>query len=384
MKVAALIVAAGSGTRAGGMLPKQYQPLLGELVLRHTLRAFCEHPDVNLVQVVIGENVENLYAEAVKGFDVLPAVQGDNTRQASVRKGLQALADSAPDLVLIHDGARAGIDLATISRIIEALKTSQGAIAALPVSDTLKRTGGGAGPDRNDLWRAQTPQGFHYKTIRAAHVAATKTYTDDAAVAEAAGMNVTLVQGSEDNIKITYEEDFARAAMILLGRKGSLMKETRVGLGVDVHRFEPGTQVILCGVAVPHNQSLAGHSDADVGLHALTDAVLGAIGSGDIGTHFPPSDATWKDASSDQFLAHAVKLVTDQGGRIVHLDATIICEAPKITPHRDAMRSRIAEICGLDQSRISVKATTTEKLGFTGRSEGIEARAVATIELPRI
>ncbi len=383
MKVAALIVAGGSGIRAGGHLPKQYQPLLGEPVLRHTLRAFAEHPEVDLVQAVIGTGVENFYAEATKCLDVLPAVLGGDTRQASVRNGLAALSDAAPDLVLIHDGARACIDAATISSVIAALKTEQGAIAALPVSDTLKRDGGGAGPDREGLWRAQTPQGFHYKAIRAAHEAAINTYTDDAAVAEAAGISVALVQGSEDNIKITYEDDFARAAMILLARKGGLMKETHVGLGVDVHRFEPGTEVMLCGVAVPHNQKLAGHSDADVGLHALTDAVLGAIGAGDIGTHFPPSEAKWKGASSDQFLAHAAGLVAAQEGRIVHLDVTLICEAPKITPHRDAMVLRIAEICEIDHTRISVKATTTEKLGFTGRSEGIEARAVASIELPR-
>ncbi len=387
MKVAALIVAAGSGVRAGGETPKQYALLLGEPVLRHTLRAFADHPDISMVQPVIAEDAFDAFAGAAEGLACLAPVVGGDTRQASVLNGLLALADSAPDVVLIHDGARACIDEATISRVIAALHASKGALAALPLSDTLKREVDGtaiAGPDRADLWRAQTPQGFHYTAIRAAHKAATETYTDDAAVAEAAGINVCFVKGSEDNIKITFAEDFAHAeAILLLAKKDTAMFETRTGLGVDVHRFGPGDHVMLCGVSIPHNESLAGHSDADVALHALTDAVLGAIGESDIGTHFPPTDARWKDASSDQFLAHAMALAGEKNARITHLDVTIICEAPKVSPHRQAMRARLAEITGLDASQLSVKATTTERLGFTGRGEGIEAHAIATIELPR-
>jgi 2-C-methyl-D-erythritol 4-phosphate cytidylyltransferase/2-C-methyl-D-erythritol 2,4-cyclodiphosphate synthase len=386
MKIAALILAAGSGTRAGGKTPKQYQPILGEPVLRHTLRAFCQHADVSMVQAVIAENAFDLYAQAAAGLPTLKPVIGGDTRQASVLRGLKALAAYGPDVVLIHDGARACVDESTISRVIVALHDAKGAIAALPVSDTLKSDAAGfavTGPARDELWRAQTPQGFRFDGILAAYETATETYTDDAAVAEAAGLEVRLVRGSEDNTKITYEEDFTRAAVILAGRKGAHMMETRTGYGADVHRFGAGDHVWLCGIAIPHSHALAGHSDADVALHALTDAVLGAIGAEDIGAHFPPSDPTWAGASSDRFLHHATEMARKQGGRITHLDVTIICEAPKVGPHREVMRARIAEICELDLARVSVKATTTEKLGFTGRGEGIEARAVATIELPR-
>ncbi len=391
MKVAALIVAGGTGTRAGagagGAAPKQYRSLLGEPVLRHSLRAFCQHTDISMVQTVIAADAFEAFSAAAADLPVLAPIIGGDTRQDSVLAGLTALADHAPDVVLIHDGARPCVDEATISRVIASLHDAKGAVAALPVSDTLKLEEDGtaaAGPAREGLWRAQTPQGFRFEEILAAYRAANKTYTDDAAVAEAAGLDVRLVRGSEDNIKITYEEDFARAAAILAGHHGGIMMETRTGLGVDVHRFGEGDTVWLCGVAIPHEQALAGHSDADVGLHALTDAVLGTIGAEDIGAHFPPSDAKWKDASSDQFLRHAVGLVHEKSGRITHLDVTIICEAPKVSPHRAAMRERVAAICGIDVSRVSVKATTTEKLGPTGRGEGIEARAVATVELPRM
>lgn len=386
MKVAALIVAAGSGARAGGERPKQYQPLLGEPVLRHTLRAFCQHTDVAMVQPVIAADAFDLFAEAAAGLATLEPVTGGATRGASVLAGLKALEDYGPDVVLIHDGARACVDEDTISRVIAALHEAKGAIAALSVTDTLKTdTGGNAltGPARETLWRAQTPQGFRFDDILDAYRAAKGNFTDDAAVAEAAGLAVRLVRGSEDNLKITYSQDFTRAETILAARKGTTMMETRTGYGADVHRFGTGSHVWLCGIAVPHTHALAGHSDADVGLHALTDALLGAIGAEDIGAHFPPSDPQWAGASSDRFLAHAVALVKEHGGRITHLDVTLICEAPKVGPHREAMRDKVAEICGLTPNRVSVKATTTEKLGFTGRGEGIEARAVATVELPR-
>lgn len=386
MKVAALIVAAGSGTRAGGDVPKQYQMLAGTPMLRSTISHFAQHKSVDLIQCVIAEGAEVLFEKAAEGFAVLPPVTGGATRGASVRAGLKALAAHGVTHVLIHDGARATVDEGTISRVIEALAISPGAIAALPVTDTLKSDASGnaaTGPARDGLWRAQTPQGFAYDAIVAAYETAPDTLTDDAAVAEAAGLDVRLVMGSEDNIKITRAEDFARAEAILNARQGGGMMETRTGLGIDVHRFEPGDHVMLCGVAIPFDRKLAGHSDADVGLHALTDAILGAIAEGDIGAHFPPSDETWRGASSDRFLAHACALTREKRGRIVHLDLTLICEAPKVGPHREAMRARVAEICGLGVSAVSIKATTTEKLGFTGRGEGIEARAVATIELPR-
>jgi 2-C-methyl-D-erythritol 4-phosphate cytidylyltransferase/2-C-methyl-D-erythritol 2,4-cyclodiphosphate synthase len=339
-----------------------------------------------MVQPVIADGAFELFEEAAAGLATLEPVTGGTTRSASVRTGLEALEGYGPDVVLIHDGARACIDEDTISRVVAALHDAKGAIAALPVTDTLKTDESGhaeSGPARETLWRAQTPQGFRFAEIFAAYRKATGDTTDDAAVAEAAGTPVRLVRGSEDNIKITFEEDFARAAVILAARKGTTMMETRTGYGADVHRFGEGDHVWLCGIAVPHSHALTGHSDADVGLHALTDALLGAIGAEDIGAHFPPSDPEWAGASSDRFLAHAVELVKEQGGRITHLDVTLICEAPKVGPHREVMRDKVAEICGIEPARVSVKATTTEKLGPTGRGEGIEARAVATVELPR-
>jgi 2-C-methyl-D-erythritol 4-phosphate cytidylyltransferase/2-C-methyl-D-erythritol 2,4-cyclodiphosphate synthase len=289
---------------------------------------------------------------------------------------------AAPDLVLIHDGARPFLDRPVIDRVLAGLGAHEGAIAALPVRDTVKRGDGTriAGTiDRNAMWRAQTPQGFHFKPIVAAHrAAAGAELSDDAAVAECAGMAVALVEGSEDNFKVTTMDDLARAERLLAARCADI----RTGQGFDVHAFGPGDQVWLCGVAVPHNHGLVGHSDADVGLHALTDAILGAIGAGDIGMHFPPSDPRWRGAPSHRFLRHAADLVAAAGGSIAHVDVTVICERPKVGPHREAMTSRIAEILGIDRGRVSVKATTTEKLGFTGRGEGIAAQAVATIRLP--
>lgn len=381
-KVVALVVAAGRGRRFGGDVPKQYQDLAGRPVLRHTLAALAVNPQIDAVRAVIHPDDGDLYAEAAGGLNLLAPVPGGASRQDSVRLGLESLAPLAPDLVLIHDGARPFVDAGTIGRTIAALATTAGAIPAVAVADTLKRGAGGlvsTTVDRADLWRAQTPQAFRFPEILAAHQAAAgNELTDDAAVAEQAGLAVALVPGCEDNFKITTAGDLERAMRAFAGPG-----ETRMGSGLDVHRFAAGTGVWLCGVEIPHDARLEGHSDADVALHAATDAVLGAIAAADIGRHFPPTDPQWKGASSDRFLTHAGGLVAALGGRIVHLDITIICERPKVGPHRPAMQARVAEILGLRQDRISVKATTTEGLGFTGRREGIAAQAVATVWLPR-
>ncbi len=391
----AIIVAAGRGVRAGGGGPKQYRPLAGRPVLAHTLDAFLQHPDIDGVRVIIHRDDDDLYREAIGRLGahprLMPPVHGGAERQDSVRAGLESLEDVAPARVLIHDAARPFIDAPTITRVIDALGRQDGAIAALPVFDTIKRscdhTAGRGEPaiaetvPREALWRAQTPQGFHYHAILKAHrAAAGRTLTDDAAVAEAAGLQVALVPGSPDNMKITQAEDFGMAET-LLGRKAPT-HEYRTGHGFDVHAFEDGDRVILCGVEIPHDRKLKGHSDADVGMHALTDAILGALGQGDIGDHFPPSDPQWKGAPSYIFLEKARDLATAEGGAIVHCDVTMMCEAPRIGPHRAAMRDALAGILKIDASRISVKATTTEKLGFTGRREGIAAMATATIRLP--
>jgi 2-C-methyl-D-erythritol 4-phosphate cytidylyltransferase/2-C-methyl-D-erythritol 2,4-cyclodiphosphate synthase len=376
----ALIVAAGRGTRAGGALPKQYRELGGRPVLRWSLERFRAHPRVGAVCAVIHPDDRVLYDAAAAGLDLLPPVHGGATRQDSVRLGLESLEALRPRTVLIHDAARPFIDAETIARTIDALDGAPGAIAAVPVADTIKRGEDGrvAGTvDRAGLWRAQTPQGFRFDAILAAHRAAIGAeLSDDAAVAERAGIAVALVQGSEMNTKITSEDDLRRAAML-----SAAASETRVGTGYDVHAFGPGDHVWLCGVKIPHSQALVGHSDADVALHALTDAILGAIGAKDIGAHFPPSDPRWRGAASDKFLAHAVSLLAARGGSVAHADVTIICERPKVGPHRDAMVRRLAEILGTDPARCSVKATTTEGLGFTGRGEGIAAQAVATVRL---
>lgn len=378
----ALVVAAGRGRRFGGDLPKQYIDLAGRPVLRHSLATFAAHPLIDAVRVVIHPDDRPLYDDAAAGLGLLEPVTGGAQRQDSVRLGLLSLADLQPDVVLIHDGARPFVDAGVISRVVAALDHHPGAVPALPVSDTLKRGADGvvAGTvDRSSLWRAQTPQGFRYEAILAAHDAvAGQELTDDAAVAEQAGLAVALVAGSEDNVKVTTAADIERALGQFPGG-GAL----RVGSGYDVHRFSPGTGVWLCGVWVPHDSGLEGHSDADVAMHALTDAILGAIAAGDIGRHFPPSDARWKGASSDVFLRHAAGLVRGLGGDIVNVDVTIICERPKVGAYRGAMTTRLAEILGINEGRIGVKATTTEGLGFTGRREGIAAQAVAMVRLPR-
>ncbi len=381
-KVVALVVAAGRGRRFGGDLPKQYQDLAGRPILRHTLAVLASNPAIHAVRAVIHPDDADLYRMAAQGLPLLPFVHGGETRQDSVRLGLESLVSESPDLVLIHDGARPFVDAGIIGRVIAALADHPGALPALAVTDTLKRADqhgmAAATVDRTGLWRAQTPQGFRFSAILDAHRDALgRDLTDDTAVAEAAGLSVALVQGNPDNVKITTADDLVRARAALSGPG-----ETRMGTGYDVHRFAAGTGVWLCGVLVPHDHGLDGHSDADVALHAATDAVLGAIASADIGHHFPPSDARWKGASSDRFLAHAAALVAALGGRIIHLDVTIICERPKVGPHRAAMQARLAEILGIAQGRISVKATTTEGLGFTGRREGIAAQAAATVWLP--
>ena len=378
----ALIVAAGRGTRFGGDLPKQYLPLGGATVLRHAVNAFAAHPRIAGVLVAIRPEDRALFDRAVAGLSVLPPVPGGAERQDSVRLGLEALAAHKPERVLIHDGARPFPDAALISRVINALDTAPAAIPTLPLGDTVKRVEEGRireTVDRSQLWRAQTPQGFHFDAILAAHRQMTgHVLTDDAAVAEAAGLMPLIVAGSEENLKVTTAEDLAAAERHLAARQG----DVRVGQGFDVHPFGPGDHVMVCGVAIPHEVAPVGHSDADVGLHALTDAVLGAIGAGDIGMHFPPSDPRWRGASSDRFLAYAATLVRERGGAIAAVDITIICERPKIAPYRDRMIDRVAEILAISPGRVSVKATTTERLGFTGRGEGIAAQAVATVRLP--
>mgnify|MGYP003700428089 CR=1 FL=1 len=386
----AIIVAAGRGTRAGAGGPKQYRDLAGRAVIAWTADAFLNHPKIDAVRVIIHRDDRDEYHAAMGALldhpKLLDPVFGGAERQDSVRLGIESIEADAPKHVLIHDAARPFIDERTISRVIDAQQSSDGAVAALPVHDTIKRANEGNKIEttvpRDALWRAQTPQGFHFDKILAAHrAAAGQQLTDDAAVAEAAGLSVALVAGSPDNMKITQAEDFGMAET-LLGRKAHKM-EYRTGHGFDVHAFEDGTAVIICGVEIPHSHKLKGHSDADVGMHALTDAIFGAIGAGDIGDHFPPSDAQWKGAPSRVFLEKARDLVTERKGQITHCDVTLMCEAPKIGPHRDKMRNALAEILQIGAARISVKATTTEQLGFTGRREGIAAMATATVALPQ-
>jgi 2-C-methyl-D-erythritol 4-phosphate cytidylyltransferase/2-C-methyl-D-erythritol 2,4-cyclodiphosphate synthase len=378
----ALVVAAGRGTRLGGDQPKQYMTLAGQALLRHSVERLISHPRIDGLRVVFHPDDRDLYAAALSGLDLLPPVPGGAARQDSARLGLESLEPLAPARVLIHDAARPFIDHGVIDRVLAALDQAPGAIPALPIADTVKRGEHGLVTgtlDRAGLWQVQTPQGFDYRAILAAHrAAAGMELTDDAAVAERAGLAVRLVAGSETNFKVTSPEDFARAEKLTTAHAG----DYRTGQGFDVHAFGPGDHVWLCGLKVPHDHGLIGHSDADVGLHAMTDAILGTLGAGDIGMHFPPGDPKWRNAPSHLFLRHAADLVTQAQGRIVHVDVTLICEAPRVGPHRAAMVARIAEILGLAPSRVSVKATTTEKLGFLGRGEGMAAQAVVTVLLP--
>ena len=385
-QVAAVIVAAGQGVRAGGDLPKQFRRIGGETLLRRALATFLEAPSVAFVQPVVRSEDLALVRALASGLDVLAPVFGGATRQASVRAGLEALEPRKPDIVLVHDAARPFATTALIERAIDAAAKTGAAIPALQVTDTVKRVDDTgtieATLDRGPLRLVQTPQAFAFTALLDAHRRAAAQgrddFTDDAAIAEWAGMKVSVFAGEPGNIKFTTPEDFARAEAI----QSAALGDVRTGSGLDVHAFGPGDHVTLGGVHIAHDRALTGHSDADVALHALTDAILGALADGDIGAHFPPSDPQWRGASSDKFLAFAVDRVGKRGGRIAHLDLTIVCEAPRIGEHRDRMRANIAQIAGIAIERVGVKATTSEKLGFTGRGEGIAAYATATVRLP--
>ncbi len=392
MTVAALIVAAGRGSRAGrdGLAPKQYATLAGRPVLAHAIASFAACPDIGRMTVVIHPDDRELYDGVARLFPerLTEPVVGGATRQDSVRLGLQSLRADAPGAVLIHDAARPFVGPDLVGRVLTALSAHAGAIAAEPLTDTLKREGAGgviaATLARAGLWRAQTPQGFRFGPILLAHERAAAEgrtdFTDDAAIAEWAGLDVALIGGSTQNFKLTTREDMIMAERLMGRAEPSL--EPRTGTGFDVHAFGPGDHVWLGGVRIAHDQGLVGHSDADAPLHALTDALLGALGDGDIGQHFPPSDPRWKGARSKLFVEDAVRRVAARGGRIVNVDLTILCETPRIGPHRDVMRTEIAGMLGIDVGRVAVKATTTEGLGFTGRKEGLAALATATVLLP--
>lgn len=385
--VAAVIVAAGRGERAGASVPKQYRLISGEPMIRTTLRAFLRHSSIDFVQPVINPNDQDSYQRAIADLKtLLPPVSGGATRQASVRAGLEALAPRAPALVLIHDAARPFVSEALIDRAIVAGRTNGAAVPGIAPADTVKAIDTSATVtetlDRSRLRLVQTPQVFSFDMILDAHRRAAvvhhDSFTDDAALAEWAGQRVSVFAGESDNLKVTTNDDFARAEVIRLG----LLPDVRTGNGFDVHAFADGDHVMLGGIRIPHSRGVTGHSDADVALHALVDAILGALADGDIGAHFPPSDPQWKGAASERFLTFACERVRKRGGLIAHLDVTIVCEAPRVAPHRDAMRARIAAIANVPIDRVAVKATTSEKLGFTGRGEGIFATATATIRLP--
>lgn len=381
MNIIALIVAAGESRRFGSELPKQYQLLEGKSLLRRSIETYLKHPEISGVMVVINPAHLEYYAEHTQGLKLLPHTSGGSTRQESVALGLKALEQTPPDYVLIHDAARPNITAELISRVIAGLAGTPGVIPALPVFDTLKhveeeRVIGTI--ERKKLFRAQTPQGFHYQEILNAHrECADLECTDDAAVAEHAGLHIKIVTGSEHNYKITTMEDMEDARRLL-----ETEFETRVGTGFDAHRVDKGNNVNICGVSIESGFTLEGHSDADVGLHALVDAMLGSMAAGDIGMHFPPSDPKWSGADSALFVTHALHLLKERGGKVINADITMICERPHISPHRERMRERVAGLLEVEASRISIKATTTEKMGFTGRGEGVAAQAVVTVKLP--
>ncbi|MCB4821668.1 bifunctional 2-C-methyl-D-erythritol 4-phosphate cytidylyltransferase/2-C-methyl-D-erythritol 2,4-cyclodiphosphate synthase [Roseicella aerolata] len=382
MTIAALLMAAGRGTRFGADQPKQYLSLLGRPVLRHAAESLLAEEGVTLIQPVCAAGEAARVAAILEGLPALPPVPGGETRQDSVRAGLEALARQAPPpaVVLVHDAARPVIPRGTIPALLAALERCPGAIPAQPVADTLKR--GEAGRiletvPRAGLYRAQTPQAFRFPALLAAHRAAAEEATDDAQLLERTGEAVALVPGAETNVKITFPEDLARVEAQLMTRM-----LPRIGTGFDVHRIEAGRPMVLCGVTIPCEFGLEGHSDADVGIHALCDAIYGALAEGDIGRWFPPSEMRWKGADSAQFLRHAAERIAVRGGVLANADVTLLCERPKIGPHREAMQARLAELLGVEPGRVGVKATTTERLGFTGRGEGIAAQAAAMVMLP--
>jgi 2-C-methyl-D-erythritol 4-phosphate cytidylyltransferase/2-C-methyl-D-erythritol 2,4-cyclodiphosphate synthase len=382
-RIAALIVAAGTGERFGGGLPKQYLPLLGRPVLRWSIDAFLQSTEISDVCVVIHPDHKTHYMSATEELPLQPPVLGGASRQDSVLRGLEALGAQKPDYVLIHDAARPGITPELIAGICAALKDSDAVWPGVPVTDTIRRvTPAGSGTEsREGLYIVQTPQAFRFNLILDLHRKNKTAVTDDIALCETTGQKIAMTQGDRCNFKITHAEDFALMEQNLSSHRA----DVRTGTGYDVHRLvapAAGRKLMIGGIEISHDKVLEGHSDADVALHALTDALLGTICDGDIGVHFSPKDSRWKGADSATFLKHAGSLIARQGGVISHVDVTIICEAPKIGPHRDKIRARIGEILDLPVARVSVKATTTEGLGFTGRGEGIAAEAVATVRLP--
>jgi len=385
-RTAAILVAAGRGLRAGAGGPKQYRSIGGQTVIYRAMQPFCRHPQVFAVQPVLNPDDTAMFNDAAGNLRHQPPAIGGATRQASVHAGLEALAGQTPDVVLIHDAARPFVSEALISRAIAAAGRTGAAVPAIAVTDTIKLVDDSgnveATPERARLRIAQTPQAFRFAAILNAHRRAAREgrndFTDDAALAEWAGLTVATFEGDPANMKLTTPEDFVREE----ARLGAMLGDVRTGNGYDVHAFGDGDHLMICGIRVPHSRGFLAHSDGDVGLHALVDAILGALADGDIGSHFPPSDPQWKGAASDRFLRYAVERVQARGGRLAHLDVTLICERPKIGPFRDAMRARVAEIAGLSLSRVAVKATTSERLGFTGREEGMAAVASATIRLP--
>ncbi len=387
-KIIALIVAAGISRRAGGAVPKQYIEIYGKSLLKHAVEAFSTHPEIYGVRVVIAREHHLIYKKSLSGNILFPPVIGGKTRQESVRRGLQSLKHANPSHVLVHDAARPLVNHQLIDRVIAALDDNEAVIPALSICDTLRRITDDKTEtvNRENLYYIQTPQGFHYESLLAAHEQlAGSDFSDDAALFEKLGRKITAISGEALNFKVTIQDDIKRLMNIL-----SMSMETRTASGFDVHALKPHEadtpleqqSIKICGINIPHSHYLEGHSDADVGTHALVDALLGTICEGDIGSHFPPDDRQWKGADSDRFLLHAFELLTKRGGVIVNLDLTLICERPKFTPYKEAMRNHIAQLLKLETSRISIKATTTEKLGFTGRGEGIAAQATATVLLP--
>ena len=389
MNVVAVIVAAGAGLRAGGERPKQYQDIGGKPVIWWALKAFCDHPLISFVQPVIGDNHHEFFSSVTAGLPLEPAVVGGARRQESCRIGIEAAAARNPGHILIHDAARPFVPAELISRVMAGLDHHPAVVPGLPISETLKRAPEGViaeTVDRRNMWLAQTPQGFDYARIREAHRKAQHEglgdFTDDAAVAAFAGMTVSMVMGADENRKLTTMSDLEAADRMMRSREFAGLGDIRTGQGIDVHPFAPGDHVMLCGLRIPHTQRLAGHSDADAALHALTDAILGSIGENDIGSHFPPTDQRWKDAPSAIFVNRAIELLAARGGRIAHVDITILCEEPRIAPHIPAMKTLLASLLATSNDRIAIKATTSERLGFIGRKEGLAAFATVTARLP--